>query len=446
MLLLAFLIGVFGLAAGHMAKFVQSVLTTSPHLGISGWYFVPAYLMEAIIVPARCYVAIWLVRRFIGRGRSETTPQRSSISSLAIIMIGAAFLFAKADFAGPFRFVDWFRGETSYEWEVSSFQGTMVMNRVLPEDSIIGSWDSGVVGYFSRFPVVNLDGLVNSWDFLRANKELPADAYRKEESFDAFHLRHRITVLANSRRQHEQHDAALFEGPLFEKKRNLQFKFWFPEWLRESWGGVDRAAWFRERMEPHLEHSADGVGFLVDGRIMQAFAQDCTPDVLAVWTWEADQKEMVFSRWMKTSIGFCTSFIVLPHDARPPWQAAVMTADEYLANRVGKRLPAIRSGFDVYLVENSLVYVKEPCEQEDVEALFFLGVNPIDPDNLPDHRRRHGFDNLDFEWDGPGAMIGGMCLAEVPLPEYDIAAIGTGQFVVTEDGSRRIWEGEIRFE
>ena len=30
------------------------------------------------------------------------------------------------------------------------------MNRVLPEGSVIGSRDAGVIGYFSRFPVVNL--------------------------------------------------------------------------------------------------------------------------------------------------------------------------------------------------------------------------------------------------------------------------------------------------
>ena len=36
---------------------------------------------------------------------------------------------------------------------------------------MVGSWDSGVIGYFSRFPVVNLDGLVNSYDYLRAQKE-----------------------------------------------------------------------------------------------------------------------------------------------------------------------------------------------------------------------------------------------------------------------------------
>ena len=129
-----------------------------------------------------------------------------------------------------------------------------------------------------------------------------------------------------------------------------------------------------------------------------------------------------------------------------------MTADEYLATRVGERLPAIRSGFDVYLVENRLFYVKEPCGQEDAEAQFFLHTYPVVPDGLIAHRRKYGFHNLDFklaehgnnrpEWDEPGTRIGGTCLAEIPLPEYGIAAIRTGQYVAVEDGLHNIWGGD----
>ena len=168
----------------------------------------------------------------------------------------------------------------------------------------------------------------------------------------------------------------------------------------------------------------------------------------------AGREETVFTPWTKTSIGFCTSYILLPHDALPPVRAAAMTADEYLAHRVGERVPAIRSGFDMYLVENRLFYVKEPCGQEDVDAPFFLHLDAIVPDDLPDRRKRYGFDDLDFISDeqgdgreGPGTRVGGTCLAEVPLPEYGIAAIRTGQFVAAEGGSRRhVWEGESRFE
>ncbi|MBN1433830.1 hypothetical protein JW921_03665 [Candidatus Fermentibacterales bacterium] len=38
----------------------------------------------------------------------------------------------------------------------------------LPDGSLIASWDAGFLGYFCRHPVVNLDGLVNSYDYLDA--------------------------------------------------------------------------------------------------------------------------------------------------------------------------------------------------------------------------------------------------------------------------------------
>ena len=115
----------------------------------------------------------------------------------------------------------------------------------------------------------------------------------------------------------------------------------------------------------------------------------------------------------------------------------------YLA-RFGERRPAIHSGFDVYLVENRLIYVKENCTQDDIDPRFFLHVYPVSPDDLPDHGKPHGFDDLSFRFDQYGTRSGRICLAEISLPDYDIAAIGTGQFAEAAGGDQNIWEGEIQ--
>ena len=104
--------------------------------------------------------------------------------------------------------------------------------------------------------------------------------------------------------------------------------------------------------------------------------------------------------------------------------------------------PAVRSDFDVYLREDTLIYVKEPCSRTDVEAMFFLHLYPVDVNDLPDHRRQYGFDNLDFDFDDQGVIIEGKCLAEVPLPEYGISEIGTGQFVPGQ-GAGLGWKEEF---
>ena len=41
----------------------------------------------------------------------------------------------------------------------------------LPEDTVLGSWDAGVVGYFADQPVMNLDGVVGSFEYLEASED-----------------------------------------------------------------------------------------------------------------------------------------------------------------------------------------------------------------------------------------------------------------------------------
>ncbi len=106
--------------------------------------------------------------------------------------------------------------------------------------------------------------------------------------------------------------------------------------------------------------------------------------------------------------------------------------------------PVIRSDWDVYLSEDTLVYVKEPCAPADTEAWFFLALYPVDVNDLPDDSKQYGFDNLDFDFDQRGAILDGRCTATVALPEYDIARVSTGQYVPVEGGYNHPWEGEIQ--
>ena len=169
-LLLAFLVGAFGLAAGHLGQFAWTVLTTHPDYTDFAWYYIPAYLLMALIIPLRVYVAIYLIRRLAG-GR---WPRAARVLSAAAALAGLGWLAATADFREPFKFVDQRSASTDSYFEPAYYAGASLLNRALPEGSVIGSWDAGTLGYFSRFPVVNLDGLVNSYDYYqRARADLP---------------------------------------------------------------------------------------------------------------------------------------------------------------------------------------------------------------------------------------------------------------------------------
>ena len=101
--------------------------------------------------------------------------------------------------------------------------------------------------------------------------------------------------------------------------------------------------------------------------------------------------------------------------------------------------PAARSEFDLYIDGGKLHYVKEPCVLADTATGFFLHVVPENENDLPPHRREHGFDNLDFGFDVRGVVFDGKCMAAVSLPKYGIARITTGQF----DGVDHVWDVEF---
>ena len=122
------------------------------------------------------------------------------------------------------------------------------------------------------------------------------------------------------------------------------------------------------------------------------------------------------------------------------------TRAEYAAVVSGE--PLIRSDYDLYLRDNTLVYVKEPCARADTEAVFFLHLYPVDRTDRPASGQQHGFDNRDFWfYDWPGGVRGGIfdrkCMAAMVLPEYAISRIRTGQFVPVGGGVKNLWAVEF---
>ena len=113
---------------------------------------------------------------------------------------------------------------------------------------------------------------------------------------------------------------------------------------------------------------------------------------------------------------------------------------DYWADLFGENQPAIHSDWDVYLVEDRLVYKKEQCTLKDTEPTFFLHLDPVDVNDLPSHRKQYGFDTLDFTFRYHRYPMGGeVCVAIRERPDYAIAAVRTGQY--TDEGG--IWEGRF---
>ena len=104
-----------------------------------------------------------------------------------------------------------------------------------------------------------------------------------------------------------------------------------------------------------------------------------------------------------------------------------------------------RSDFNAYQDknENRLIYVREQCANVDTDPRFFLHVFPTDRADLPAHRQRFTFDNLDFCFNYYGFRDGARCVAVRHLPDYPIARIRTGQHVHSQG---RLWESEFSLD
>ena len=436
-LLLAFLVGALSLGIGHIAKFVQTGLTVHPeYQGDFPWYFVPAYLLAALIIPVRCFVALHLIRQFLGP-RWRRTAQ---LLSGGVVVIGAAALLATADFTQPFRFVD-LRSDTaarSNQWGSGAYSGVQVANRLLPEGSVIGSWDAGIVAYFSRFPVVNLDGLVNSYDYFQAlNTDLNASGLHRFGEFLPLNQEMGVTHIVNG--TWNDYDNTLFSGVLETVGRRV--KIWAAAPIEDAAAG-DRL-W--EKLTPHFAYRDGDVGLTVDNRVALAVARNCRPEEIIVWSWDIPGGKPAFHPeiTIRGPGDLCVSEAVLPV-AAPPASARVetMPAQEYLTRLRAKELPAARSQYDVYLTENNLIYTREECSGEDLES-FFLFLDPAEVADLPEWRRQYGFDNRGFDFRRYGMQVDGICLVNAPLPGYAITRIRTGQLRVAGGGFQHLWEEEI---
>ncbi len=105
--------------------------------------------------------------------------------------------------------------------------------------------------------------------------------------------------------------------------------------------------------------------------------------------------------------------------------------------------PRAASTYNVYLKDDALYYAKQPCVPGDTEAHFFLNIYPEDAADLPERRRHHVHDILNFGFRDYGLIVDDRCLVRRDLPAYPVKHIHTGQYVYP-DGPI-VWEVEFPF-
>ena len=182
--------------------------------------------------------------------------------------------------------------------------------------------------------------------------------------------------------------------------------------------------------------------------MMRLFIGNTDDDVYLVWFYCGRQPRSCATTWFYG--GFQTPNLDTLPELEPIAEltdAVILKVNKAYGNADAYRAitdtqPLVRSNFDLHLIDNTLHYVKDTCRPNDIQARFFLHILPHDTNDLPQHRQQYGFDNLDFAFYEHGVRFDGKCLASVPLSDYSIARINTGQWI---PGEGKLWEGEFPF-
>ena len=300
---------------------------------------------------------------------------------------------------------------------------------------------------------MNLDGLVNSYDYFRAGlaRQLHTLSNHRSEGLD-FYRRHGITHFANFRRNDRFTNNMIFEGVSWidtPHSPEHRFTLWaYDPLLPEMRSEMSYSQMIWDSLHPRFDYLADSVGVVLNGRMAQALAKDCAPGEPLVWTWSDQKRERILIEpdLYRSRVNMCVAQRVLPRGDGQPSQVKIAPL-AYLANLTADRAPIIRSDFDVYLIDGSLIYAKSQCGQADVDGRFFANIYPVDADVLPARLRQRGYETLDFSFTDYGAIADdGKCWAALNLPNYPIAEIHAGQYATTADGYNYLWEDTYRFD
>lgn len=133
------------------------------------WYYCPCVLYLAVLL-------VLGVADFAESALLEAPTGRSAarvLSPLLALLLGplvVAFVFQYRTFADPHLRSILETNHEAGEW----------IDRALPTDAVLGSWDAGVVGYFSHRSVINLDGVANSYAYYQAGRSGQVGAFLED--------------------------------------------------------------------------------------------------------------------------------------------------------------------------------------------------------------------------------------------------------------------------
>ena len=103
---------------------------------------------------AVCFLLPYLCAR-MAPFASPALQRWAAVATIAVLVCVGPLVVLKREW----------RGDPLQSWHITSYQTAKWVNANLPSNAVIAMKDAGFMGFFSGRPVVNLDGLVNSFEY-----------------------------------------------------------------------------------------------------------------------------------------------------------------------------------------------------------------------------------------------------------------------------------------
>lgn len=138
-------IGLFTVVLIFIHVIYLSLLSTQ--LSYTAWYYVPIFI--AFIITVAIFTTYILLPTF---GQFVTWV---TLSVFTTIIVASAF----------FTFYRYQQQSPAMNWHVERKIVATWLSENLPSDTVLAAWNAGELAYFSTQPLINLDGLINSYDY-----------------------------------------------------------------------------------------------------------------------------------------------------------------------------------------------------------------------------------------------------------------------------------------
>ena len=136
------------------------------------WYYCSAaiYLVCLLVVGVADFVEAAVIEA------PASSPARALIPVTAILLLPlvAGLVYEARLFADP----------DGHSIAVADRDAGTWIDRHLPRDAVLASWDAGAIGYYAHRPVINLDGVANSYAYYQASRNGTVGRFLTQRGID----------------------------------------------------------------------------------------------------------------------------------------------------------------------------------------------------------------------------------------------------------------------